>query len=755
MRPDSSLLLPARKLLLIQQPRINFNNLQAADQLKNSINPRQLLSQLTLPVDFKAPMLAFGKTDLSLQANNTSTSADNMESGTYQSTVASTGLTVWNIPFSVGYNSQSGLQHTEGDLSYTTANFDKDKFLDQIKERIKKLGNPEDLFRGALSQLYAKRDQVFSTLRNELTSVVKTTSQQLLGSIQDRINVENISRLGVDQFLNNIVEESRKQLSGKQELFLALQNKAASQASSSVNDSITILAGELDVLNRSRDQLESEIGALRDKWIKNGTMETIAGFEKEKQSALNKLMNDPEAIAQIASQKLKLPGLQRLLIHAKTLNIGASGIKQSSLGLNDVLLKGISMAFQKGKRFLAPVMGKQPGIKSIADFAYSNFNELPNILTTAIRMGKGDMQKDFSHVSLALFQQNSNQSFLPTAFQTALPKNLVTTFSKRMSFGESHHLLTEISKSTMLYNPASGGDGGLKNIINTGNLFGNMGVTLDYSGEFEQAGLSEKLVVRYTGKEYNNLGNFSLVSGAKEISNDLKKYFLNRKLIVNVRAHYREYEFSIDDGKWSSFSYLADLKWKMKKGEFVELRYQPYFNRRNSPQENYLSSKSHRLALRGAVNRKVGKGFTYRNFMELASSRDNFYDIIQDKFNSNGFISFTSLQTLLIGKQTLFVNITGNHARQNQGYLFGNSSVSLDAGITFSTTRKVSLSSALVYNEVNQLYGQVAIRQSVSALLGKRIVLDGFLHAGKNLYEPSYLRIPAVTGNLSISYNLK
>ena len=735
-----------------QLPKSVFNNLNEVALPKDIRVPQEIINRFKLPVDLKKPVFSFAETNLTTQVNNTASNTIVPE--TYQSSVASTNLTVWNVPFSFGYNSNSDWRNNADQLAFGTAKFDKEKFLDQIKEKIKKVANPEDLFREALNPLYAKRDEAINTMKNELTDVLKSSNHKLLQEVKDKINIENISQLGVDQFLNNILNENLTQISQKEKALAHLQSKARAQPE--LSDSIIVLSGEIETLNKSKEQIVSQVSSLKDKWFKNGVLETIGGFEKEKKLMINALMNDPAKISKIAGDKLKLPGLQKILLNAKSLNIGSSGIKQSALGLNDVLLKGISLEFLKGNRFFAPVLGTQPGIKNITDFSYSNFNELPNILTTAMRMGKGDIKEDFSHVSVSLFQQNNNQQFLPAGLQTKLPRNLVTSFSKRVSLGESHSLLTEISKSTMLYNPVSGGGGkGFKDVLNSDNIFGNMGGSLDYGGEFENIGVSEKLTVRYTGKEYNNLGNYSLVSGAKELSNDVKKYFLNRRLIVNIKAHYREYDFSVDDRKWRSFSYMTDLKWKMKKGEFIEVRYQPYFNRRINLDENYLSSKSYRIALRGNINRKLWKGFTYRNFIELASSKDNFYDLVRDRFNSNGFISFTSLQTLAVGERTLFVNITANHARQNTGYLFGNSSISLDGGATFNAARNISLSSSLVYNEVSKMYGQLAIRQSVSALVGKKIVFDGFLHAGKNLFEQQDLHIPAISGNLSISYNLK
>ena len=723
-------------------------------QLNKFTDNKSLLEQFKLPLDFKSPILNLNKANIFAQFNNSAVSAESLEGYASQSVYISSNAAVLGIPLSIGYSTNSGWENDINPLSFSTAKFDKDKFLEQIKEKIKKVANPEELFSGALSQLYAKRDQAISTIKNELSGVLKNGNAKLLKTVMPGINSENISRQGVDQFLNNIIAENISTLTEKQNSLLHLQNINRMQAAST--DSANLLLNEIGELNKSKELLQNEIEVLRNKWFKNGVLEIVNGFEKEKQSVISKLFNNPEAIIKIASEKLNLPGLQKMLLNVKSLNIGAAGINQGKLGLDNALLKGLSLESLKGQRFFAPVFGTQPGVKNFSDQLYSNFNELPNILTAALRMGKGDPQKDFSHVSVSLFQPTNNQQFLPTGLQTALPKNLVTTFSKRVSFGASQSLLTEISKSTSLYNQASGGtEGAAKSILNSDNLLGNMGINLGYTGEFADLGLSENLTVRYSGKEYSNLGSYSLVSGTKEISNNVRKYFLNRKLIVSVKVHYREYDFSVDDRKWKSFSYMTDLKWKMKKGEFLEVRYQPYFNRRTTVSENYLSSKSHRIAVRGNVNRKIGKGFTYRNFIELASSKDNYYDILLDKFNSNNSISFTSLQTLVLGSQTLFVNLTGNHAKQNTGYLFGNSSLSIDGGMTFTPAKNIFLSSALVYNEVSKMYSQLAIRQSISTQLGKNLMIEGFIHAGKNLYEQGYLHIPAVTGNLSISYNLK
>ena len=81
-----------------------------------------------------------------------------------------------------------------------------------------------------------------------------------------------------------------------------------------------------------------------------------------------------------------------------------------------------------------------------------------------------------------------------------------------------------------------------------------MGLNLNYSGEFPDLKLTENFTVKYTGREYNNLGNAFMSGGTKEIANALNKQLLNRKLIIGIRGQYREYDLGMDGRKWQNFS---------------------------------------------------------------------------------------------------------------------------------------------------------------------------------------------------------
>lgn len=660
-------------------------------------------------------------------------------------------VSLFAMPFHTDYHSATGWQSSSDHTRFASLHFDKNIFLQQLSDKIRKEFNPEDLFKDALQVIYAQRDKAINSLQTDLSAFLSGKHPGLLATIKDRINTENITRMGAESFIANILEQGQQLLREKESLVSRLQLRNTAQVIS--DDSLQLAILDFESQSKANDVLQQELPQLRSQWLKNGILEKISGFEKLKKAAIEKLLQDPEQLRKVAQDKFKFQGIRKLLLHANSFSIGSSGVDQGSLGIKDALLNGISGSFLKGNRFFAPVIGKIPGIKNLSDLRYANFSELPDIVTTGLRIGKGGEEGNFSHVSFSLFQPVSNNSVPLAAFSPALPKNLVSTFSKQLHVGSSHTILAEISKSTLLQ--PSSGTSGIKDLVNSDNLFGNMGINVQYRGEFEQLGLTQQTTIRYTGKEYSNIGNFALVSGTREISNDLKKYFLQRKLILQLKGHYREYDFSASRRKWKSFSYLADIKLKLKKGEFVELRFQPYINQRSSPEESYTSSKSYRLAMRAVVNRKLGHNFRYRNFIEVSSSKDDLYDFYRDQFYSNQFTSFTSLQNFTVGKNNFFLNLSGNIARQQTGYLLGNSSVSADAGIHFSSRSNISVSSSAVYTSVQGIYRQIALRQSLSTTLGKRLVIDGYIHAGINKVMQSYLDLPAVSGNLSISYHLK
>ena len=722
-----------------------------------SLNVKQLtqnlLPQNFLPLELNSQFFRFNNGSMLLTYGNQyayTGAVQPGEAGIINHSNASMSITLMGVPFSAGYNSSLDVWNTQRDFSFASLKFDKEGYLAEIHEKIKNIKNPEQFLGNALNELYARRDEAIGSIRNSLRDRLSQQSSAYVESLLNKMNADNLAVMDPAQIIAGALQGQSSLLAEKHQALANIQNDASPAAFA---DSIALLNKEIKQITQLRESLEKNINELTTGWQQSGIVQSIRSFEKDKQSLISALLQTPAIISTIAKKQLKLNGLQRFLLNAKTLNTGSSAVNQSPLGMYNALFKGVNLEYVKNNKLIAPLLGKQPGIQNLSDLAYANFREIPDILSTALRFGKGDGSANFTHFSVMMFQQGNNSQFLEQAASFGgLPRNLVTSVSRRVSIGSAVSVLTEVSKSTTLYR---GSGDGIKNIAGSGSFLDNMGVNVQYIGNYAGAGLDHNLTVRYTGKEYSNMGNAFMIGGSKEITNDLRKQFLKRKLQLSLRGQYREYELGADNRKWQYFSFMADVKMRFRKGEFIEFRYQPYFNKRIEKNTSYTSNQSDRLSLRGNISRRVTRGMTYRNFIDLSLVNDKHYNVFTDRPGSNKTISITSLQTLDVGTRSVFVNLNLNRAENKSDYLFLNSSVAIDAGTSFLIGRYISTSSSLVYSQIDELYKQLALRQSVSAVLSGRLSVNGYINAGKYFETNPSFPIPAVSGDISIQYNFK
>ena len=722
-----------------------------------SLNVKQLtqnlLPQNLLPLELNSQFFRFNNGSMLLTYGNQyayTGAVQPGEAGIINHSNASMSLTLMGVPFSAGYNSSLDVWNTQRDFSFASLKFDKEGFLSDIHQKIKNIKNPEQFLGNALNELYARRDEAIGSIRNSLRDRLSQQSSAYVESLLNKMNADNLAVMDPAQIIAGALQGQSSLLAEKHQALANIQNDASPVAFA---DSIALLNNEIRQITQLRESLEKNINDLTTGWQQSGIVQSIRSFEKDKQSLISALLQTPAIISTIAKKQLKLNGLQRFLLNAKTLNVGGSAVNQSPLGMYNALFKGVNLEYVKNNKLIAPLLGKQPGIQNLSDLAYANFREIPDILSTALRFGKGDGSANFTHFSVMMFQQGNNSQFLEQAASFGgLPRNLVTSVSRKVSIGSAVSVLTEVSKSTTLYR---GSGDGIKNIAGNGSFLDNMGVNVQYLGNYAGIGLDQNLTVRYTGKEYSNMGNAFMIGGSKEITNDLRKQFLKRKLQLSLRGQYREYELGADNRKWQYFSFMADVKMRFRKGEFIEFRYQPYFNKRIEKNTSYTSNQSDRLSLRGNISRRVTRGMTYRNFIDLSLVNDQHYNVFTDRPGSNKTISITSLQTFDVGTRSVFVNLNLNRAENKSDYVFLNSSVAIDAGASFLIGRNISTSSSLVYSQIDELYKQLALRQSVSAVLSGKLSVNGYINAGKYFQTNPSFPIPAVSGDISIQYNFK
>jgi hypothetical protein len=292
--------------------------------------------------------------------------------------------------------------------------------------------------------------------------------------------------------------------------------------------------------------------------------------------------------------------------------------------------------------------------------------------------------------------------------------------------------------------------------INSGNIFGNLGINLNHFGEYDRIGLTTDVSVRYTGQEYLNLGNTFIPGGSKEMSGNLRKYLLEDKLQLQAKFQYREYDFSANSKTWQYASWSFSGKWKFSKGQFFELRYQPFNNSRKEQSTTESQNSANRFSVRGNIQARLSKGVLYRNYLDITTF-DNIMEHLASALEQNtNAVTLTSLQTLSLKNRTYFLNSVYNHTRARSEFLFLNSSLTIDGGSTFQIKDGLMLNCAIVYNSVQGFYSNGSLRQGISGRILGRFDLSGFVQSGIFFYkEAGASGVSPFSGNVLISYKIK
>ncbi|WP_315820228.1 hypothetical protein [Paraflavitalea speifideaquila] len=176
-----------------------------------------------------------------------------------------------------------------------------------------------------------------------------------------------------------------------------------------------------------------------------------------------------------------------------------------------------------------------------------------------------------------------------------------------------------------------------------------------------------------------------------------------------------------------------DARWKVTRGQYIGLRYQPVRSLRIEEGTRYIQNAADRFTIDGNFSQKIARLY-YRNYLSV-SLQNNKYAIAADKMAFNRSVLFTSTQNITIRRHMLYWNTSYNHVGNNTtGWVYYNSSLVTDVGFTYSLFGKVSASSAIGYNSIEGWYRQAGIKQNLSGQLGKRFMMTLYLDVRKNLH---------------------
>ena len=322
----------------------------------------------------------------------------------------------------------------------------------------------------------------------------------------------------------------------------------------------------------------------KSKWESSGMMKKIKEFELLKKNKISQLINDPSFIRKKAKEQLSLKGLQRLFLNVNRLNIGRDALSLSPMSFQHFLQNGISTEWlnNKGKTFML-VAGKQKDINSVLDQGFTNNLFSNNGQVRAARIGLGSSGISTSHLSVSSFEQTMNAlSGMP--FNTnEFRKIMVTTISNQLNIGQRGSIEVDLSRSATTYRQDDNtADTILKSknnfsrILSSKNFTDNTALSLKYADENTEKGLSYQFSFSKVANGYNNPGSSFLAGGSTELGSQIRKSFLKNRMQVSFRANLRDYKFNDElDSRWRNVYMVMDAKWRMRKGQFIGLRYQP------------------------------------------------------------------------------------------------------------------------------------------------------------------------------------
>jgi hypothetical protein len=668
----------------------------------------------------------------------------------FNNSFATTHWTIAGIPLEVSYRNEDWTATTQSQNNITVR-FDRDVYLEALKKKLAGAIDPSQFLDQLKDPLATIKQTALADLQTEFAGISKKYNGLLGDKIKAMGDPASLFTKDVLQLRDKLLNPAYlEEISEQQMLLMQLIQQR--------NNGLPVDAAQIQALEntiratKGVEELVNKVEQQQQKWKASGLLAKMKEWDVLRASQLTSFLNNPSTIGAIAKKKLNLSGLQRLLLKVNKINAGRHAASVSPLSLQHLLTKGISTEFLNNNKYLLLFSGKINNNMSIWDVPFGENMNSPAGTARAIRIGKGNPGSNHSHISIMSFEQ-SFQSFYNSAPIPVTWKSLVTTIGNQMHLGENGSVNVEISRSATNFSNQAAGASGMEKIFSGNDLMSNMAFSLRYEDEHPDLGLNYQVHVSHTSRGYDNPGNPYLNNGGSEAGYRLRKSFLKNKLQFSLRTDLREYRYTDEPGnKWSNTYSVMDLKWRVKKGQFITIRYMPNRMKRVTNGDKQNVSTIDRLSAETSISGKLW-GAPYRNYVSIAY-QGNEYAMGQTGFRSRSMV-LSSFQSVAIGKKLLYVNTTYNNSSNNSAFAYFNSSVMAEAGFTYQLFRGISGSSAIVYNAVEGWYQQGGIRQTLSGQLSSRFNVNVYVDARNNfrLYQP--LITGPVRADISLQYLFK
>jgi hypothetical protein len=664
------------------------------------------------------------------------------------------------VPFSVNYNYQ---QHTNPWLVHenrniVSAKFDKRAYAARLKSFIPDV-NTKALLPNADNIWALAKQKGEALLRKEVKAIEQKYKGQLDSAWNNRtletLFTSNITSIK-DQLLN---PDYLQKITDATTIYNTLKTKQA--AGIAVDTSALNNAAAMLEQFKGMQEVVGKMAEHKQRWEQSGLVQKLKEEQLFNADRIKTIVNNPKEMLQLAEKYVNINSFQRLLTKFNTLNLGQMGTTQSPLTINNLLSNGISGDLMNNRnQYFSFIAGRQKDMVSLFDRQFQDplINRENNIL--GITTGKGARENTHSHISVLFFNQQSS-NFGNFSIAPPSRSSFVTTLSNRFNFGKASYMEAEISKSSGGYinsvNPADTSQlisgGYFKNAFANGNITDNLAFSFSYAGEHEELGFYHELKIAATSMGYSNPANTFLPGGSKEGDFSLRKVFFERRLTFNLRGNFREFNFgSTLNSKWQNSSLFFDGRFKLKRGQSISLRYQPSRFVRVESGKKQLSNQMDQISVDATMNANIF-GKPYHTFTSLIY-QNNGFAVLPGHLSYVRSLMITSTQSMVLGINVLNVNLMYNHAVNNTGFVFFNSTFNGDGGISYTIFKKITSTTSVGYNTATAWYRQLSVKQSLTGNVGSRLQVSFFVDARKNLklFQPLLYNI--TRGELSVMYHI-
>jgi hypothetical protein len=667
--------------------------------------------------------------------------------------LAASNWLVAGIPVSVSYQNQTWSDIAGENHNRVSLQYDRNNYVSRLNKMLSGKIDPTVLLQKITDPLLQIKQNAITALRSDLKQIDEKYHLLLGANISELGNLENLFGEDIlslrNKFLNpgyiNTIKEKEERLGELQNL-----KNIGTAINKEEWDSL------FNEINRMKavQEMVSKIEEHKNKWKTSGLLQKLKEWDLLKNKNVSALVNDPSTITKLAKQYLNLSGIQKFFLKINKMNGGQNVFSSGSLSLNHFLSKGIATEFLNNNKYFVGLIGKQKDNTSLYDLPFVNNILSNNGIAKALQFGLGTNESAHSHVSLSTFQQ-SITPLNGLTLVNSLRQVLVTTFSNETLIGQKGSLTTELSRSATNYNHIDSGKNktGMQKIFSGEDLFQNLAFAVKYEDEYPGINLHYQFHVNHTANGYNNPGNIFLNHGSTEIGINARKLFLKKKLQLSLRTDIREYKYNENlDNKWRNLYSVVDLKWKMRKGQYIGLRYTPNRMLQINNHDKFVVTSISRLAAEANLSKKIASVY-YRNYVNFSYQKNSYQSGTAPILNES--LIFSSYQSVTINKKIIYLNCNYSSSNNNSQFAYFNSSLVSEAGTSYLLFGKISGSSSVGYSSVKDWYQQIGIRQTLSGQLGSRFNIQLYLDARKNLklYQP--LLCGLVRAEISLQYSLK